>query len=124
MAAWNDERLERIVSRLLIAGVILSAAVVLVGGVCHLARHGHETADYHVFHAGPPEYRSLQGVIHAIGPSNCAAVIQLGLLFLIATPIARVAFSLAGFAFERDWTYVAITSIVLVVLIYSVAGVY
>jgi uncharacterized membrane protein len=122
--AWNDERLERIISRLLIAGVILSAAVVLVGGVCHLARHGHEIADYHVFHAGPPEYRGLQGVIHAIGPSNCAAVIQLGLLFLIATPIARVAFSLVGFALERDRTYVAITSIVLAVLIYSVAGVY
>ena len=92
MAAWNDERLERIVSRLLIAGVILSAAVVLIGDVCHLARHGHETADYHVFHAGSPEYRSLQGVIHAIGPSDCAAVIQLGLLFLIATPIAALGF--------------------------------
>jgi uncharacterized membrane protein len=120
--AWNDESLERIVSRLLIAGVLLSAAVVLLGGVCYLARYGYETADYHVFHEVPPEYRSLQGVIHAISPANCAAVIQLGLLILIATPIARVAFSLAGFAFERDWTYVAITSIVLAVLIYSVAG--
>jgi uncharacterized membrane protein len=120
--AWNDEGLERIVSRLLIAGVILSASVVLLGGVCHMVRHGHETADYHVFHAVPEEYRSPQGVIHAIGPSNCTAVIQLGLLLLIATPIARVAFSLAGFAFERDRTYVAITSIVLAVLIYSVAG--
>jgi len=122
--AWNDEGLERIISRLLIAGVILSAAVVLLGGVCHLARHGYETAGYHVFHAVPEEYRSLQGVIHAISPSNCAAVIQLGLLFLIATPIARVAFSLAGFAFERDRTYMAITAIVLAVLIYSVAGVH
>jgi uncharacterized membrane protein len=120
--AWNDESLERIVSRLLIAGVLLSAAVVFLGGACYLARYGHETADYHVFHEVPQAYRSVQGVIHAIGLSNCAAVIQLGLLILIATPIARVAFSLAGFAFERDWTYVAITSIVLAVLIYSVAG--
>jgi uncharacterized membrane protein len=119
---WNDQGLEQIISRLLIAGVILSAAVVLLGGACYLARYGHETADYHVFHEVPPEYRSPQGVIHAISPSNCAAIIQLGLLILIATPIARVAFSLAGFAFEHDWTYVAITSIVLAVLIYSVAG--
>jgi uncharacterized membrane protein len=122
--AWNDEGLERIVSRLLIAGVLLSAVVVLLGGACYLARYGHETADYHVFREVSPQYRSPQGVIHAISPYNCAAVIQLGLLFLIATPIARVAFSLAGFAFERDWTYVAITSIVLGVLIYSVAGVH
>ena len=120
--AWNDEGLERIVSKLLIAGVLLSAAVVLLGGACYLARYGQETADYRVFHPVPQEYRSLRGVIHAIGPANCAAVIQLGLLILIATPIARVAFSLAGFAFERDWAYVVITSIVLVVLIYSVAG--
>jgi uncharacterized membrane protein len=122
--AWNDEGLERIISRLLIAGVILSAAVVLLGGACHLARHARETADYHVFHEVPQEYRSPQGVVHAIGESNCSAVIQLGLLILIATPIARVAFSLAGFAFEHDSTYVAITSIVLAVLIYSVAGVH
>jgi len=120
--AWNDEGLERIVSKLLIAGVLLSATVVLLGGACYLARHGREIADYHVFHEVSEEYRSLGGVMHTIGPSNCAAVIQLGLLILIATPIARVAFSLAGFAFERDWTYVVITSIVLVVLIYSVAG--
>jgi uncharacterized membrane protein len=122
MPAWNDERLEQIVSRLLIAGVILSAAVVLLGGACHLARHAQETAEYRVFHEVSPEFRSVRGVMHAIGPSNCSAVIQLGLLILIATPIARVAFSLAGFAFERDWTYVAITSIVLAVLLYSVAG--
>jgi uncharacterized membrane protein len=122
--AWNDEGLERIVSRLLIAGVLLSAAVVLLGGACHLALHAHETADYHVFHEVSEEYRSVRGVMHAIGPSNCSAVIQLGLLILIATPIARVAFSLVGFAFERDRTYVAITSIVLAVLIYSVAGVH
>jgi uncharacterized membrane protein len=32
-----------------------------------------------------------------------------------------VAFSLAGFAMERDRTYVVITSIVLAVLLYSVA---
>jgi uncharacterized membrane protein len=41
-------------------------------------------------------------------------------LLLIATPIARVAFSLVGFAMEHDRRYVVITSIVLVVLVYSV----
>ncbi len=42
MPAWNDERLERIISALLITGVILSAAVVLLGGACYLARHGRK----------------------------------------------------------------------------------
>jgi uncharacterized membrane protein len=41
------------------------------------------------------------------------------LLFLIATPIARVAFSLAAFARERDWIYVCVTFAVLAILISS-----
>ncbi len=49
-------------------------------------------------------------------------MIQFGLLILIMTPIARVAFSLVAFAFERDKTYVVLTAIVLGILIYSLAG--
>ena len=122
MTRWTDERLEAIISVLLRTGVLVSAAVVLLGGVCFLSRHGHEQPDYHVFHATPQIYRSISGVIHTAGPSNCPAVIQLGLLLLILTPIARVAFSLAGFAMEHDRTYVVLTSIVLAILIYSLAG--
>jgi|SRR5215471_1472611 len=122
MNTWNDERLERIISIVLRTGVILSAAIVFLGGACYLVRHGHELADYRVFRGAPEEYRSVRAIIHAMGPSNCRAIIQFGLLLLIATPIARVAFSLAGFALERDRAYVVITSIVLAVLIYSIAG--
>jgi uncharacterized membrane protein len=121
MNNWNDERLERIISVLLRTGVMLSAAVVFLAGVCYLVRHGHEVANYHVFQAAPEEYRSVRAIVHAVEPSDCRAIIQFGLLLLIATPIARVVFSLMGFALERDWTYVVITSIVLAVLIYSIA---
>jgi uncharacterized membrane protein len=47
---------------------------------------------------------------------------QLGLLLLIATPVARVAFSLAAFAIQRDRLYVVVTLIVLGVLAFSMAG--
>ena len=47
-------------------------------------------------------------------------VIQLGLLVLLATPIARVLASVILFAAERDRTYVAITLIVLGILLVSV----
>ncbi|HEX4595021.1 MAG TPA: DUF1634 domain-containing protein, partial [Bryobacteraceae bacterium] len=119
MNQWNDERLERIIGVLLRTGVMLSAVIVFLGGTCYLVRHGSELPDYHVFHGAPPEYRSVRGIIQAMGPSNCRAIIQFGLLLLIATPIARVAFSLVGFAMEHDRRYVVITSIVLVVLVYS-----
>ena len=121
MNNWNDLRLEKIISVLLRTGVFLSAMVVFAAGVCYLVRHGNEVADYRVFHGALPEYRSASAIFHSTGPSNCRAIIQFGLLLLIATPIARVAISLVGFALERDRAYVMITSIVLAVLVYSVA---
>ena len=48
--------------------------------------------------------------------------IQLGLLVLIATPIARVAFCIVAFALEHDRLYVLFTVIVLIVLLYSLIG--
>jgi|SRR5579863_5089136 len=119
MTTWTDVRLERIISVVLRSGVIVSAATVLLGGLCILVRHGHEPAGYRVFRGEPAAYRSVQGVIRAVPTPNCRALIQLGLLFLIATPITRVAFSLVGFALERDRTYVCITLIVLAILLYS-----
>jgi uncharacterized membrane protein len=119
---WTDQRLEVIISVLLRSGVTLAAVIVLLGGICFLREHGQDQAEYHVFHGAAQDYRSIAGVIHAARPSNCPAVIQLGLLLLIFTPIARVAFSLAGFAFERDGTYIVLTFIVLAILIYSLAG--
>ena len=118
----TDQRLEVTISVLLRTGVLTSAAVVLLGGACFLSRHGQEQPEYHVFHGTAQIYRSVTGVLRAAGPSNCPAVIQLGLLLLILTPVARVVFSLTGFALERDGTYVVLTSIVLSILIYSLAG--
>jgi len=48
------------------------------------------------------------------------AIAQLGLLVLLATPIARVAVSVVAFALERDRIYTAITLAVLAILLASV----
>jgi uncharacterized membrane protein len=117
----TDQRLEVLISVLLRTGVIGAAAVVLLGGICFLSRHGGEQPAYHAFHGTPQTYRTIPGVIHAAGTTDCQAVIQLGLLLLILTPVARVAFSLGGFALERDGTYVALTFLVLGILICSLA---
>ena len=47
------------------------------------------------------------------------SIIQLGLLLLIATPVARVVLAAVGFAFERDRFYVFVSLIVFAVLLYS-----
>jgi uncharacterized membrane protein len=119
---WRDRRLEIILGNLLRAGVLLSAAVVLCGAFIYLARHGHEPADYRVFRGEPSEFRSIAGVIQSAINGRGGGLIQLGLLLLIATPIARVSFSVVGFAIERDRLYVAFTLIVLAILLYSFIG--
>lgn len=122
MTNWNDERLERVISTLLRTGVILSATVVFLGGACFLAQHGKETANYHTFHSVQASFRTITGVLGAVRQSDCRAIIQLGLLLLIMTPIARVAFSLVGFALERDRVYTGLTAVVLAILVYGLIG--
>lgn len=115
----TDETIERLVSVLLLSGVVISGLVVFSGGIYYLARHGHEKTDYHTFHGQPAIDRILGQIIEGAIALRARSIIQLGILLLIATPIARVAFSLVGFALERDRTYVVITAIVLCVLLYS-----
>ena len=120
--SWDDHRIEVILGNLLRAGVLISAAVVLWGACIYLFRHAHEPADYRIFRGEPSEFRTIAGVVHSAFHGRGRGLIQLGLLLLIATPIARVAFSIAGFALERDRMYVAFTLIVLAILLYSLLG--
>ena len=119
---WRDRRIEIILGNLLRTGVLISAAVVLLGASIYLSRHAHEPADYRVFRGEPSEYRTISGVIQSVIVGRGQGIIQLGLLLLIATPIARVAFSVVGFAIERDRLYVAFTLLVLAILLYSFLG--
>lgn len=120
--SWTDERLARWIGNLLRLGVGTAAAVVLLGGVLYLARHGAETPSYRVFHGEPSQFRTVGGILGAAVQLGGRGIIQLGLLLLIATPIARVAFAAVGFAMERDRTYVVVSLIVLVTLLFSLAG--
>jgi uncharacterized membrane protein len=120
--SWNDLRIETIIGALLRTGVILAAVVVLFGAVVYVSRHGQEVANYITFHAEPETLTSVTGIIQGALHMSGRAVIQLGLLILIATPVARVAFSAVAFAIEGDYLYVWITLFVLGVLLYSLFG--
>lgn len=122
MKKWTDQKVEDIVAILLRTGVLLSAAVVFCGAVIYLAHHGQEAANYRMFRGEPTDLRSIPGIIHDAAGLSGRGIIQLGLLLLIATPVARVAFAVFGFAAERDRMYVVFTLIVLGVLLYSLIG--
>lgn len=116
---WTDERIERWVATLLRGGVYLAAGVTVLGGIALLIRDGRSIADYRVFRGEPAGLMSLRGVLAGVGRLESQAIVQLGLILLIATPVARVLVSLVAFALQRDRLYVTITAIVLAVLLFS-----
>jgi uncharacterized membrane protein len=120
--SWTDHTLELFVGHLLRAGVLIAAAVAVLGGLLYLTRDGSALVDYRTFRGEPQALRSVSGTVAAVLQGNTRALMQLGLLLLIATPIARVALSLVGFAKGGDWRYVAITTLVLVLLLFSLLG--
>ncbi len=122
--ALTDERMDRIISAILSAGVGIAALVVLAGGIYYLAKHGGQLPQYRSFHGQPPQLRTLPGIVDFALSSHSRGIIEVGLLLLIATPIARVLFSVAAFALQRDRTYIIITLVVLTVLICNLIGGY
>jgi uncharacterized membrane protein len=108
----SEERFEKLLGNLLRTGVLVAAAVVLVGAVVYLVRHGRESVNYKDFRGEPADLRNVMGL-------SGRGLIQFGLLVLVATPVLRVILSVVGFARQRDFLYVVLTLIVLVVLSYS-----
>ena len=119
---WYDQQIENIIAQLLRAGVMLAALVVIGGAIPYLGFHPRARVDYRTFHGEPPELRTVHGIVQAAFSGDVLAIMQLGLLILIATPIARVVFSVFAFAREGDHMYVVFTLIVLAVLLYSLFG--
>jgi len=122
--ALTDERMDQIISAILRVGVGLAALVIFVGGICYLTKHGGQFPQYHTFRGQPEQLRTLPGIVGFALSSHSRGIIETGLLLLIATPIARVVFSVAAFALQRDRTYVTITLIVLSVLLCNLVGGY
>lgn len=106
---WADQ----VTSGVLRIGVLLSAAIVIVGVLMFYATYATTRTDVRQFP------HSLGAVMHGLAHGDARSVIVLGLLVLLATPVLRVAVSIFTFALERDWRYVVISSIVLGVLVLS-----
>ena len=91
---WNDQRIETLVAAMLRAGVLIAAVVGLIGGAVYLLHHGHDAPRYHVFTGEPAEYRSVTDIVTDALEGRGRGLIQLGVLLLVATPVARSALRL------------------------------
>ncbi len=111
-----------IVSTFLRYGVLMAAFVIMVGLILLLVQVGPS-----VFVSMPrirsPEVgtdlTSLRAVLHELVPPEPEAVMDAGVLLLVATPVLTVGASVIAFALEADWLYVAISGFVFAVLILS-----
>lgn len=115
----DDHRLQSIVGQLLRAGVLLAAFTVLAGGMLYLAGHHGDRIHYHTFAAGGADTRTPAGIFKSAARGQSEGIIQLGLLLLIFTPVARVMVATAGFLLEQDRLYALVSLIVLAILAFS-----
>jgi|MudIll2142460700_1097286.scaffolds.fasta_scaffold119118_3 uncharacterized membrane protein len=122
MVEAADRRRSRAVGRLLQAGVTLAGGVVVAGAIPYLVVHGFERPDYAVFRGEPRMLRSVTGIVADALSGDSRGILQLGILILIATPVSRVVLLLADFWRDRDTLYVAVTTVVLGILAYSLLG--
>lgn len=119
----TDKKIELIMSVLLRSGVYISAAIVLFGGIIYLFKNGSHVPHYHQFRSEPSTLRNFSQILSAAALFQSEAIIQLGLLVLLSTPVARVVFSIIGFLLEKDFLYAFFSVLVLIIILLSFVGV-
>lgn len=116
-----------LISRTLRIGVSVACVIAAIGGALYLWQHGADSMpDYTRFsydEAHPQEYTTLSGIWAGVRALSAQSWIQMGVIALLLTPILRVALSLIDFIKEHDWTYAAITAVVLSIIIGNSLGI-
>ena len=120
----DPESMNVIIGRVLRYGVLMSAAVTIVGTFGLLLSHGSlDTSSFVNYNPGAIPHDgidvSLSGLASGLASFAPFSWIELGVIFLIATPVSRVLISVFLFAAEKDRLYVVITAVVLTLLLFS-----
>lgn len=122
MNKFKDTDIQALIGQVLRLGMIVSISIVFLGGIIYLYRHGHSVPNYRVFKGIPPFLQHTGSLLQAAFQIRGQAIIQLGVILLVATPILRVVFSMIGFMLEKDYMYVAISFLVLLIIFASMMG--
>ena len=113
------------ISHVLRWGVVLAAVVVMIGGAVFLAA-GPAPRDPHSLHALiHHEYvnrSSLSAKVTGLKHVRGLAIVDVGLMLLILTPVVRVAMTFVLFFKQRDWLYTIVTAAVLAILLLGISG--
>lgn len=121
--ADDARRIETLLGNLLRIGVGLSVLCLVGGMLVSLIRHPDYATDTETLGQlttpGTSFPHTIRDLGVELGQFRGRAIMTVGLLVLIATPVLRVTVSIFGFAGRRDWTYVVLTTLVLLILLVS-----
>lgn len=115
---FTDVDLNRSVGNLLRLGVILSVVTSLIGFI-KLFSEGFKMPKYKMLDMGDSSEKVWGTFWNSLIKGEGMAIIQLGILLLILTPLVRIIFALIGYLKEKDYTYVIISLIVLAIMTVS-----
>lgn len=116
----TEENVYSGVYRVLLGGMLISSALYAIGIVCALLRPAY----FPLTGRWVRQHYSVSWVVDGIAHLNPMALMMVATVLLILTPVARVVASIYAFVVDRDWKYVTITSIVLLIMFMTaVAGV-
>ena len=114
---------ELLISRLLRTGVVLSLVLIVTGSSMSFAHHRDYTSSpaelRRLTEPGAAFPQTMRQVIEGVRSRRGQAIVAVGLLVLIVTPVVRVGVSIAAFALERDAAFTAITALVFGLLVLS-----
>ena len=119
---FGEKDFQTIIGNLLRYGVWISLSVAFIGGIVYLMHHGSDIEDYSVFKENDRNiFEVISTVYQGVLQGNGEYLIYFGVILLFLTPVLRVIFSLFSFFLEKDYLYVVITLIVILIIITSIS---
>ncbi|WP_296146002.1 DUF1634 domain-containing protein [uncultured Flavobacterium sp.] len=118
---FGERDFQQLIGNLLRYGVWISLSIAFLGGIVYLSNHGSETVNYSQFIENDRSiFQVVASIFEGIAIWQGESIIFLGIILLFLTPVLRVILSLFSFLLEKDYLYVVITLIVILIIGISV----
>ncbi len=120
----GDRALGVRLSRVLRSGLLIAVSLIIAGLVWQTVANGFTMPrpSFGQFDSTRVEYRSLAQTLRGLAALRADALLQLGVIAIIAIPSVRVAWLLIAMASRRERFYAAVCVAVLAVLVYGIVA--
>lgn len=112
---------EEIMSWILTTGMLISLFLVILGGIMYLIQYGNEPLNIKLLQANH-DYTTLKQIWQGVYSFSPFGIIQLGVIVLVATQVARVGLLIWFYTLIRDYGFALISVFILLIILYSFFG--